>query len=460
MKRAMLIGVAVLTAGAGALLSRPSQESFPHARHAGLFPTCTACHAGIASGDAAQLVSVTPETCAACHDGQTAPRVTWAGPGEREADNLRTVHPGHPELPCGACHQTPGTSGAMEVQAASFGACKACHAPQAETHHAADVNCSQCHLKLTEATAMSAAAIAAFPAPASHSAPDFLSLHGPGAMDDAMSCTVCHARESCTTCHVNAEAVPAIMALEPDPRVAALTEGKIWSPPMPASHEAEDFVFTHGDAMAAAPTSCATCHTRETCADCHVDTSGQIAKDLAPASASLRGNGGGPASIPGHGPNFAVAHGEAAVASLPKCAACHAESYCVDCHDGSGSPSFHPENFVQRHGADSWARMQSCSECHSNEAFCRDCHATQGFAQAPGAIAGSFHDAQPDWFQTHGRAARQGLDACASCHTQSSCLRCHSAKEGFRVNPHGPDFDPKAASAKGSCTLCHFSEPG
>lgn len=460
MKRAITIGVAVLAAGAGALLSRPAQESFPHARHAGLFPTCAACHAGIATGDAAQFVSVTPETCGACHDGQTAPRVSWQGPGAREADNLRTVHPGHPELPCGACHQVPGTSGEMQVQAASFGACKACHAPDAGEHYASGVNCTQCHLPLTEAAALSAAAIASFPAPSSHAAPDFLSRHGGLAAADATSCAVCHARESCTTCHLNADQIPAIAGLGSDPRVAALHEGDTWSPPVPASHKVDDFTWTHGEAMAEAPTSCATCHTQTTCATCHVDTSGRIAGDLAPVSTSLRTGGGGPPEIPGHTPNFAVAHGEAAVAALPKCAACHAESYCVDCHDGSGRPSFHPADFVQRHGAEAWSQMQSCSDCHSNEAFCRDCHTTQGFAQAPGAIAGSFHDAQPDWFQTHGRAARQGLDACASCHTQSSCLRCHSAKEGFRVNPHGPDFDPDASKAKGSCTLCHFGQPG
>ena len=131
----------------------------------------------------------------------------------------------------------------------------------------------------------------------------------------------------------------------------------------------------------------------------------------------------------------------------------------MDCHDGSGRPSFHPADFVQRHGAEVAAQLQVCSECHSNEVFCRDCHSTQGFAVADQTGA-AFHDATPDWFMAHGQAARQGLDACASCHSQTSCLRCHSAVEGFRINPHGPDFDADAEMAKGSCTICHGTAPG
>ncbi|MDT8436301.1 MAG: hypothetical protein RRA92_06050 [Gemmatimonadota bacterium] len=456
MKRAILTGAVALVAGAGALLSLPRQESFPHARHAGLFPVCTACHEGIESGDPARFVSVAPETCRACHDGQTAPEVSWDGPTPAEPGNLRTVHPGHPELPCGACHQVPGTSGTMEVRAAAFENCKTCHAPSAEEHLAADNDCAQCHLRLTDAPGIPAERIAAFPAPPSHAAPDFLSNHGGDAARAVETCAVCHARESCTACHANAGELEPILALEPDARVASLATAAEWTPPVPASHQASDWPFTHGAAMAESATGCGTCHTQETCTTCHVDTGPVIAEPLAATSAARIPTPGRPA-IPGHGPNFAVAHGEAAVASLPKCAACHAESYCVDCHDGSGSPSFHPTDFVSRHGADAWSRTQNCSDCHSNEAFCRDCHATQGFAQAPGQRNAAFHDAQPDWFQSHGRAARQGLDACASCHSQSSCLTCHSAKEGFRINPHGPDFDVDGDKARASCTICHFS---
>ena len=43
-----------------------------------------------------------------------------------------------------------------------------------------------------------------------------------------------------------------------------------------------------------------------------------------------------------------------------------------------------------------------------------------------------------------------------------NCLRCHSAKSGFRVSPHGPDFDPEHVADKStqSCGICHFTIPG
>ncbi len=456
MKRAILIGAVVFAGGASALLSVPRQESFPHARHAGLFPACSACHAGIETGDAAQFVSVQPATCRACHDGQTAPQVSWSGPGERTPNNLRTVHPGHPQLPCGACHQTPGASGEMQVRAATFDNCRACHAPAAEYHQAADVNCYQCHAPLTEAADLTTAQIAAFPKPASHSTPEFTWTHGVIAGEEVMSCSVCHARDSCEMCHVNAEHVPAIMTLHPDARVASLTEGKSWDPPVPGTHDRTDWNLVHGSVMAESPTSCSTCHTQEICSTCHVDTYERIASEFTSAPAAYTDPEA--VTVFGHSPNFAVSHGPAAVAAVPKCAACHAESYCIECHDGSGRPVFHPADFVQRHGAEVASQMLTCSDCHSTEAFCRDCHTQQGFAVADqtGAV---YHDYVPDWFLAHGKAARQGLDGCASCHSQQSCLRCHSAVEGFRINPHGPDFDADASLAKGGCTICHGSAP-
>jgi hypothetical protein len=214
-------------------------------------------------------------------------------------------------------------------------------------------------------------------------------------------------------------------------------------------------VFEHADAMHADPTTCATCHTRETCATCHLEKTPEVAAPLGTSSSIRMETSGLP--VPGHTPNFATAHGEAAVAALPKCAACHAETFCTSCHDASGRPEFHPADFVQRHGAEAWGSTQQCSDCHSSEAFCRSCHAAQGFRVGKDVNA-AFHDNQPDWLTAHAAAARQGLEACSSCHTQSSCLRCHSARDGFRINPHGPDFDPDQVQEKAreSCSLCHF----
>jgi predicted CXXCH cytochrome family protein len=439
------------------MLSRPQETPFPHARHQGIFPTCTACHEGIEAGEPEQSVSVEPTLCGGCHDGTNLPAVAWEGRAEQPAGNLKTVHPGHPELPCGACHQTPGTGGEMEVQAAAAEACMACHAPGTEDHQAAGVPCAQCHMTLSEAPAMTAATIAAFSAPPDHGSADFAFQHGAAALDDVARCSVCHARESCTRCHANAAAVAPIMALAADGRVAEMVTGREGSWPIPPSHQASDWQMTHSALAETSPQSCSTCHAAETCSACHLDTGDRVTDGFPEAhGASARAV---PASgeVPGHGPTFAVAHGEAAVAATPKCSACHAETFCIDCHDGAGRPVFHPVNFVQRHPAEAWAAPMECAECHSREVFCRNCHESQGAGQDE-RTAGGYHDADPNWFQSHGQAARQNLETCVSCHQQDSCLRCHSAKEGFRINPHGPDFDPEHVREKSemSCGICHF----
>jgi hypothetical protein len=76
------------------------------------------------------------------------------------------------------------------------------------------------------------------------------------------------------------------------------------------------------------------------------------------------------------------------------------------------------------------------------------------------AKGNAFHDAQPDWLLAHGQAARLGMEECASCHEQNSCLRCHSAKSGWRINPHGPGFDPGRVADRSqmSCAICHYRD--
>ena len=94
----------------------------------------------------------------------------------------------------------------------------------------------------------------------------------------------------------------------------------------------------------------------------------------------------------------------------------------------------------------------------SVDKFCRDCHANQGVAQ-DGRQNGGYHDGVANWLQQHGAAARQGMESCTTCHQQTECLACHSAKEGWRVNPHGPDFDPERASDRSTQSCRMFIPP-
>jgi len=168
---------------------------------------------------------------------------------------------------------------------------------------------------------------------------------------------------------------------------------------------------------------------------------------------SLTGPGLSP---PFHGEAFKLSHGAAASAGQPDCNSCHTENTCVQCHDGLGSTEFHPLNFLASHGPEAYGRVSDCSSCHNTEAFCRECHLNLGFDQNSSFFS-TFHDDQGLGFFSHSFGARQDLESCVSCHQQTDCMRCHSSLAGVGVSPHGPGFDASAMADvnKATCKLCH-----
>ena len=104
-------------------------------------------------------------------------------------------------------------------------------------------------------------------------------------------------------------------------------------------------------------------------------------------------------------------------------------------------------------------RDQECQSCHNTEVFCRSCHQASGLASR-GRLNRAYHNAQPQWLLQHGRAARQGLESCVTCHKQRDCMQCHSTT-GWGINPHGPDFDSRrvGARARVMCERCHIADP-
>lgn len=481
-RRVLFVGSVGLAVASGMLVSMTRADAFIHADHAGLFPTCLGCHSGIPQGNEDLYYSVIPRDCVRCHDGEREETVDWAAPS-RTPSNLVFVHVDHAaeletagdsKLACADCHG-PFEDGAprMAIDRATPETCTGCHAHDASEHLAAEAVCSDCHAILTDAPDLGVSRVAEFPQPPSHSSDAFVLEHGNDEGEAPETCAVCHARETCVRCHLNAGSLAEIQKLEPDARVAMIVGGEPAEWPEPSSHEQVDWEFVHPEEINAGSQSCATCHAETSCRACH--GSAPI-----PEIAALPHPGEGePAGVvvprtrpPGHLPLFATQHGTAAATNLPRCTACHVESQCAACHTdpnriadaavGPQSPErrsgYHPSNFLMRHGAEAFAVQTVCSDCHSTEAFCRDCHQSTGITMgvADGA-GGAFHDAQPNWFFEHGRAARQGLEGCASCHQQTSCLRCHSAKSGLRISPHGPGFDPSSAASAStaSCGICH-----
>src|SRR5690606_38203059 len=108
--------------------------------------------------------------------------------------------------------------------------------------------------------------------------------------------------------------------------------------PVPSSHESLDWLRLHGAEAGLA--SCGVCHTRESCATCHVGPPPEPVARLAP----LRAGGAPGAAVARRQPEshaaplFATAHGQLALARPGSCAACHERArFCGACHEGGAA---------------------------------------------------------------------------------------------------------------------------
>src|SRR5581483_11541144 len=87
---AFCVALAAATTGAVWYHAAPT---FPHDKHAKLFPSCASCHSGITTGDATKIFP-SRAVCARCHDGTIVQTVAWTQPAAR-ATNLRFSHELH-----------------------------------------------------------------------------------------------------------------------------------------------------------------------------------------------------------------------------------------------------------------------------------------------------------------------------------------------------------------------------
>ncbi len=503
-------------------LRAQSDGPFPHSKHARLFPLCSSCHVGIAIGD--QFRSFPSQSlCASCHDGTIKPRVQWTPPPRRVNSFLVFTHQQHAATAkvtaCESCHAPGGTTAWMNVARAAPAQCISCHTHGTGTHFGDTSPCATCHRTLATAAGLTDAQVAALPKPPSHARVDFASLHGSVARAAPATCATCHARESCQRCHVDGTRQPLIRALAPDARIARLMVGRPAVYPTPADHRVAQFAVLHGAAAHATPLRCATCHARASCETCHTGTGARDvlrglpnAREATAPGVQLRhaplvgvpdlslvtsvalhtlppcepgrsdcchperseGSACSPTLPPlqirhdttlrvvrVHAVGFAKAHGAQAASGSAQCASCHAQRFCIDCHAGERvTRRYHVANFVSIHAPQAYRRETDCASCHSIEAFCRDCHRQTGLAATSNTRSTVFHNAQPLWLLQHGKAARQDLQSCTTCHQQTYCMQCHSDL-GSRLSPHGPGFDAARMSARNprQCLYCHFKNP-
>ena len=391
-RRTLPAVLAASVIGAAAHGQRPG-GSFDHAKHRKLFPTCTTCHLGAVQVGASLWPD--PGSCATCHDGKAQKQVEWRLPLELRRTNLRFDHETHAvavarrpaaAVTCVACHAEPGASW-MGVKPAVVARCLDCHGVRAAHLAAPDTACATCHLPLAQATRLTERDIAAFDAPPDHTQPGFAGREGHGAAAKAGSPVAA----SCATCHARDFCLQCHVDAPDQRTIQALAldpRSRAITARLkpPGTHADPAFLATHGATARRAPQQCNTCHTRESCLACHVGRP-RLAAQF-PAAGNGRGTG-------------------AEIARRP--------------------PPSHGESFIQRHATDARAVPSTCSGCHVR-ADCLECH------RPDAARGGGYHPA--GFLARHPAAAYARETSCSDCHnTGQFCTSCH-ARSG--LSAQGP----------------------
>jgi hypothetical protein len=367
--------------GAGSVMAQ--QRGFDHAMHAKVFPSCTSCHAGVTARGAALWPD--PASCASCHDGEVQKRIHWEPPAEPARYNLRFDHTTHaasaanrPTM-CVACHAAAGAPW-MAVRPPVPEQCLDCHGMRTAHLAAPDTACATCHLPLAQATRLTVRDVASFPAPPDHTQPGFAG----GGMSEhgAAAKRGTPVAASCAVCHAR----DFCLQCHVDAPIQATIQGLATDPraraitahlAAPASHAGTAFLNTHGGIARHSAQQCSTCHTRESCIVCHAARP-EVAAKL-PAAGGGRGVG-------------------ALVVRRP--------------------PPSHGESFVERHASDARGSVTSCTGCHVR-ADCLECH------RPDAARAAGYHPS--GFLARHPAAAYSRATSCSDCHNSGSfCTSCHA----------------------------------
>ena len=317
----LVILALMLAACAGVLGFKPTSQSHPfeHRAHVIKGINCVECHAGIAlAGDTGPLHFPTDAVCRGCHSKP------------------------HDEHACSGCHGESFVRQGAELARE--------HLRFEHKTHMADVkgDCVRCHVGVAESQ--------------------------PTELRPKMAtCFGCHKHQDqwslrdCDGCHVDLQ-----------------TEGTL-----PSSHLVHDgdWIREHGVRAASARDLCATCHSERSCAGCHgVGTVPALPARLAFDTVSLSGL---------HRAGFKSRHALEARADPGLCTTCHSENSCIDCHaashvaPGSTTINPHPPDWVTagggQHGQQARIDPMSCAGCHggAGEQLCVGCHRVGGSGGSP-----------------------------------------------------------------------------
>ena len=323
---------------------------------------------------------------------------------------VRDAHGAHPpgKPSCATCHPKAAASGwASDRLAPTMTECEACHPAAAGATARSEVTdaCRRCHMAFGADGA---------PLPGAAPRPNVRFSHR------------AHARAACADCH----------------------------PAAASGRRAE------GGRDVAGMKTCFPCHERKSralaaCRTCHLAHPDgrmitQIGGELLTPPDWLRGET--------HGADWKGSHAAVAGADSELCAQCHQEGWCRRCHGGSIRPrDVHPGDWLAAHGVSTRLDNPRCRSCHRSQSFCVGCHRRAGVAPdspvnaRPQGVERFHRGAAPEQIC---RRARTDIEACVSCHSESSCVSCHAT-----INPHPAGFShrckPLARRNQRACVKCH-----
>ena len=420
--------VAVTLAATGLARAYRGADRFDHGQHARLFPSCTSCHAGVLTGG---IPWPAAGSCITCHDGSVTRRVSWQPPVELPHTNLAFDHRRHANafsarqhadadsaIACSACH-VPEGKGWMQVSLAVTASCLSCHRIATAHLAAPDTACATCHVPLARASRLTHAEVARFPAPPSHDEPGF-GLEGHGRLAGAIGGTGVAA--SCATCHARDFCLQChVNAPETGSIMALEPDARATAIGVtlraPESHGDAGFLQTHGRKIGRGA-ACATCHTQESCRTCHAESPPRSVTLLARAGPGRAAGAPVERRRPAtHGADFTSAHAPFARAAGRTCTTCHTRTECLSCH----LPS--PGQARGYHPSDFLTRHPAAATARASN--CADCHNSASF--------------------------------CANCHAQAGLRSTGPLRANYHDANPGFLFGPRKAGRQGlaTCVTCH-----
>ncbi len=372
-------------------------------------------------------------------------------PPTQQAKAIKFSHAVHVEgagLECSSCHEAAATSKlSSDLLFPKHENCQSCHEEQLSQ------NCTFCHTSNDPATYMSL----------STPKRELLFSHAAHVTDQKMDCKTCHleveregaptgslvpAMATCNTCHNDAQASNACESCHTD--LAGLR---------PMDHNRTDFVREHKRSARLSTANCSSCHTQESCIDCHngvdlvkVDMQGR--DPVSPRSPRLAPTDRGRSQtlLKVHDLNFRFTHGVAAQGKITDCQSCHSQQqFCATCHAAGGNVNqlrFKPATHQQAgfvtigvgsggglHAQLARRDMETCASCHDAQAAdptCVTCHMDSD------GVKGT----DP---KTHARGFMAGTNGSWHSDPGANCFTCHS------------DANARVGGVKGVgfCGYCH-----